>query len=47
LEKLAAQGELMAYRHSGFWQCMDTMRDRQLLEELWSGDAAPWKVWTD
>ncbi len=47
LEKLAAQGELMAYRHSGFWQCMDTVRDRQLLEELWSGDAAPWKVWTD
>ncbi len=47
LERLAAQGELMAYRHSGFWQCMDTVRDRQLLEELWSGDAPPWKVWTD
>jgi glucose-1-phosphate cytidylyltransferase len=47
LERLAAQGELMAYRHDGFWQCMDTMRDRQLLEELWSGDAPPWKIWTD
>ena len=47
LERLAAQGELMAYRHSGFWQCMDTVRDRQLLEELWSGDAPPWKMWTD
>ena len=47
LERLAAEGELMAYRHSGFWQCMDTIRDRQLLEELWSGDAPPWKVWTD
>jgi len=38
---------LMAYQHSGFWQCMDTVRDRQLLEELWSGDAPPWKIWTD
>jgi len=47
LERLAAKGELMAYRHSGFWQCMDTIRDRQLLEELWSGDAPPWKIWTD
>ena len=47
LEELAAQGELMAYQHNGFWQCMDTMRDWQLLEELWAGDAPPWKIWTD
>lgn len=45
LNKLAAMGELSAYRHSGFWQPMDTLRDRQHLEELWSKAKAPWKVW--
>ena len=45
LEKLAAGGQLAAYRHDGFWQPMDTMRDRLLLEELWAGAAPPWKVW--
>jgi glucose-1-phosphate cytidylyltransferase len=45
LEKLAAQGELMAFRHAGFWQPMDTMRDRNQLEELWDSGKAPWKVW--
>jgi glucose-1-phosphate cytidylyltransferase len=45
LECLAAEGQLSAYRHSGFWQAMDTMRDKNLLEELWSGGAAPWKIW--
>ena len=45
LEKLAADGELMAYKHDGFWQCMDTLRDRQLLEKLWAEGNAPWKVW--
>jgi glucose-1-phosphate cytidylyltransferase len=44
LEQLARDGELMAFRHEGFWQCMDTIRDRQLLEDLWSTDP-PWKVW--
>lgn len=44
LENLAKDGQLMAYQHDGFWQCMDTIRDRKLLESLWSGDA-PWKVW--
>lgn len=44
LERLAADGELMAFRHRGFWQPMDTIRDRQLLESLWASDA-PWKVW--
>ena len=44
LEQLAAAGELMAYRHSGFWQPMDTMRDKVHLEELWL-NGAPWKCW--
>lgn len=43
LEQAAAAGELMAYRHEGFWHCMDTKRDHELLEELWS-TGAPWKV---
>ena len=45
LEQLAKDGELMAYRHHGFWQCMDTIRDKKLLEHLWESGAAPWKVW--
>ncbi len=45
LERLAADGQLMAYRHNGFWQPMDTLRDRQLLEDLWAHGHAPWKVW--
>ncbi|HEC90687.1 MAG TPA: glucose-1-phosphate cytidylyltransferase [Alphaproteobacteria bacterium] len=45
LENLAARGELRAYRHEGFWQCMDTLRDRRLLEGLWASGGAPWKVW--
>lgn len=45
LSKLAAQGELMAYEHSGFWQPMDTLRDKNHLEELWQAGKAPWKVW--
>ncbi len=45
LERLAKEGELMAYRHTGFWQCMDTVRDRDLLQTLWSGGEAPWKTW--
>ena len=44
LEKVAEIGELMAYRHDGFWQCMDTKRDRDMLEELWVSGNAPWKV---
>jgi glucose-1-phosphate cytidylyltransferase len=46
LEQLARSGQLRAYRHRGFWQPMDTLRDRQLLEELWRKDQAPWKTWT-
>ena len=45
LENLAASGELMAYRHSGFWQPMDTLRDKNHLEQLWAQGKAPWKVW--
>ena len=46
LEHIAAAGELMAYRHHGFFQPMDTLREKHLLEELWSQGRAPWKVWT-
>ena len=45
LENLAKDGKLMAYRHDGFWQCMDTQRDKQLLETLWAENRAPWKLW--
>lgn len=45
LSTLAAQGELMAFRHSGFWQPMDTLREKRLLEELWHSGKAPWKCW--
>jgi glucose-1-phosphate cytidylyltransferase len=46
LVQLAAQGELMSYQHLGFWQPMDTLRDKNHLEDLWAGGQAPWKVWT-
>ncbi len=45
LERLAKEGQLMAYRHYSFWQCMDTLRDRKLLDQLWASGQAPWKVW--
>lgn len=45
LTQLARQGELMAFEHTGFWQPMDTLRDKNLLEELWSSGKAPWKTW--
>ena len=45
LERLAKDGQLMAYRHTSFWQCMDTLRDKVLLEELWQSGDAPWKIW--
>lgn len=46
LELLAERGQLSAYQHHGFWQPMDTLRDKNLLEELWSSGRAPWKVWS-
>lgn len=45
LERLAKQNDFVAYKHPGFWQCMDTVRDRHLLEELWASDNPPWKRW--
>lgn len=45
LEKLVADGQLMAFRHRGFWQCMDTLRDKERLEGLWNSKKAPWKRW--
>jgi glucose-1-phosphate cytidylyltransferase len=46
LETLARSGQLMAYRHEGYWQCMDTLRDKNLLENLWESGEAPWKLWS-
>jgi glucose-1-phosphate cytidylyltransferase len=45
LERLAEDGQLVAYKHEGFWQCMDTIRDVQYLEGLWVQGKAPWKIW--
>jgi glucose-1-phosphate cytidylyltransferase len=45
LERLARDGQLSAYQHRGFWQPMDTLRDKNKLEELWLSGQAPWKVW--
>ncbi len=45
LEKITAEGQLAAYQHEDFWQCMDTIRDVNLLERLWSEQKAPWKIW--
>mgnify|MGYP000912402976 CR=1 FL=1 len=47
LERLSLTGQLVAYSHDGFWQCMDTMRDKMLLDELLEEGKAPWKVWAD
>lgn len=47
LETVAKTGQLMAYKHEGFWQCMDTIREKMQLEELWDKGQAPWKVWVD
>ena len=46
LNNLANKGELMAFKHDGFWQPMDTLRDKNYLEELWSSNTAPWKLWS-
>lgn len=45
LEKIAAEGQLNSYRHNGFWQCMDTIREKEILEKLWKEGNAPWKIW--
>ncbi len=46
LERLAAAGELRAFRHEGFWECMDTYKDAVVLNDLWSAGQAPWKLWS-
>ena len=45
LDSLAKSGELSVYKHTGFWQPMDTLREKTLLEDLWAADKAPWKIW--
>jgi len=45
LQRLAEDGELMAFRHTSFWQCMDTLREKHILEQLWAGGNPPWKTW--
>ena len=45
VERLAADGQLMGYRHHGFWSCMDTLREKNYLEEMWNAGKAPWRIW--
>lgn len=45
IERLAHDGQLMGYKHYGFWSCMDTLKEKNMLEELWKSEKAPWKVW--
>lgn len=45
MEKLSNDGQLLAFKHHGFWQPMDTLRDKNYLEDLWVNGKAPWKVW--
>jgi glucose-1-phosphate cytidylyltransferase len=47
LEKLAKDGQLIAYKHFGFWRCMDTLGDKRELEELWNSGKPPWRIWTE
>ncbi len=47
MEQLAKDEQLMAYRHNSFWQCMDTLREKKLLESLWESGKAPWKIWEE
>jgi glucose-1-phosphate cytidylyltransferase len=45
VERLAYEGQLVGYRHHGFWSCMDTLKEKQYLEELWSSNSPPWRIW--
>ena len=47
LDQLARDGQLMAFKHTSFWQCMDTLREKYVLEQLWENGKAPWKTWKD
>ncbi len=46
MQRLAADGQLMAYRHESFWQCMDTLREKHILQKMWDSGQAPWKSWS-
>jgi glucose-1-phosphate cytidylyltransferase len=46
MERLAADGQLMAYKHDAFWQCMDTLREKHLLQSLWDSGSPPWRIWS-
>jgi glucose-1-phosphate cytidylyltransferase len=45
VERLAREGQLMGYRHTGFWSCMDTLKEKNILEEMWNSGQVPWKIW--
>jgi glucose-1-phosphate cytidylyltransferase len=45
MEQLARSGQMVGYTHRGFWSCMDTLREKNMLEDLWNGGRAPWKIW--
>ena len=45
MKKICADGQMQAYKHTGFWQCMDTQRDKSRLELMWNQKSAPWKLW--
>ena len=45
MKKLASEGQLKGFYHDGFWQCMDTVREKEQLEKMWSNNDAPWKIW--
>ena len=45
IERLARDGQLMGYRHDGFWSCMDTLKEKNYLEEMWNSGRAPWRIW--
>ena len=47
LERLVKEEQLMSYMHRGYWQCMDTVREKEMLERLWASGKAPWKVWNE
>ena len=47
IDRLVRDGQLLGYRHFGFWSCMDTLKEKQMLEEMWASGHAPWKVWSD
>ena len=47
MQRLVSEGQLMSFFHEGFWQCMDTQREMQLLEKMWQSGEAPWKIWAE